>query len=152
MRARVPLGAALFFLLLAATLVITVLVVRARTPDLVLEVTDGLPTSLAPREEGSREREISFFVRESDPVARVAIVDDRERVVRTLDETVELVAGEQVAYSWDGRADGGGLARPGRYRLLVELPGEDREMIWPRRFTLDPPRSSTGAAPEEGTS
>ena len=39
-RARVSLGAALFFCLLAATLVAAVLVVRARTPDLVLEVTE----------------------------------------------------------------------------------------------------------------
>ena len=85
MRSRVPLGAALFFCLLAATLVVTVLVVRARTPDLVLEVTEGLPTSLAPLEQGAREREITFFVRESDPAARIAIVDDRERQVRTLD-------------------------------------------------------------------
>lgn len=153
MRFRVPLGATLFFLLLAATLVIAVFVVRARTPDLVLEVTDGLPTSLTPVVEGSRERQISFFVRESDPEARIAIVDDRERPVRTLDEQVELVVGEAVTYSWDGRADDGELARPGRYRLLVELPGEDREMIWPRRLTLgapvpadDPGESAEGAS------
>ena len=65
---------------------------------------------------------------------------------------VELVAGEQVTYSWDGRADGGELARPGRYRLLVELPGEDREMIWPRRFTLDPPQPTDDGDPGEGAS
>lgn len=153
MRFRVPLGATLFFLLLAATLVIAVFVVRARTPDLVLEVTDGLPTSLTPVVEGSRERQISFFVRESDPAARIAIVDGREKVVRTLDEMVELAADEEVTYSWDGRADDGAFARPGRYRLLVELPGEDREMIWPRRFTLDSPTPASDADESgEGTS
>ena len=45
---RVSLGAALLLCLLAATLVTAVLVVRARTPDLVLEVTE--PTIADPAE------------------------------------------------------------------------------------------------------
>ncbi len=132
MSRRVSLGAALFFILLAAVAVTAVLVVRARTPDLVLEVTHQ-PETL--RGEDAR---ISFFVREADGHARVAIVDGEEDVVRTLDDDVSLPAREEVTYVWDRSIDAGGLARPGRYRLLVALPSEDREMIWPRRITLLP--------------
>ena len=64
---------------------------------------------------------ITFFVRESDDHARVAIVDRSEDVVRTLDPDVELTEGEEVTYEWDRSTDAGGRARPGRYRLLVEL-------------------------------
>jgi hypothetical protein len=60
-------------------------------------------------------------------------------VVRTLDTGVELTAGDEVSYAWDGRTDSGGFAPSGRYRLLVELPDADREMVWPRRITLEAP-------------
>jgi FlgD Ig-like domain len=127
---RVSAGAVLFFVLLAAAVVAAVLVVRARTPDLVLEVTSQ-PSLIV-----DDDARISFFVRESDDRARVAIVDRNEDVVRTLDPAVELTEGEEVSYEWDRSTDAGGRAPPGRYRLLVELPSEDREMVWPRRMTL----------------
>ena len=133
-----PLGVALFFALLAATLIAAVLVVRARTPDLVLEVRHQ-PELLT-----GEDARITFFVRESDDHARVAIVDGHEDVVRTLDADVELSADEEVTYEWDRSTDDGGVAPPGRYRLLVELPSEDREMVWPRRMTL------IAAAPDSG--
>ena len=48
-------------------------------------------------------------------------------------------------YVWDGRGDDGEPAvPPGRYRLLVELPSEDREMVWPRRITSPPSPSDAG--------
>ena len=127
---RVPLGTVLFWILLAATVIAAVLVVRARTPDLVLEVTHQ-PATLS-----GDDARISFFVREADGHAKVAIVDSREDVVRTLDGDVSLTAGDEVSYVWDRSTDAGGDAPPGRYRLLVALPSEDREMIWPRRITL----------------
>jgi hypothetical protein len=138
---RVPLGVALFFVLLAATLVTAVLVVRARTPDLVLEVTEPPrddPAEFSPQS-GPPPHEvlIRFFVRESDGDALVGIVDSHEDIVRTLDSQVALTEGEPVTYTWDGRTDDGEIVVPGRYRLLVELPSEDREMIWPRRITVD---------------
>jgi len=136
---RVSVGAALFFCLLAASLVTAVLVVRARTPNLVLEVTDppaSDPASLRPGGPGPRTVPITFFVREDDDHALVAMVDSHEDIVRTLDPDVALVKRDPVTYVWDGRSDAGVDAAPGRYRLLVELPGEDREMIWPRRITL----------------
>lgn len=145
MNRRVTVGAVLFFCLLAATLVTAVLVVRARTPNLVLEVTEppaNNPASLQPAGPGPREVTITFFVRESDDHALVGIVDSHENVVRTLDADVALTRHDPVTYVWDGRTDAGGTAPPGRYRLLVELPGEGREMIWPRRITLLPPAES----------
>jgi hypothetical protein len=129
---RVSPGAALFFALLALTVVLAVLVVRARTPDLMLEVTHQ-PSTLT-----GNEARISFFVREGDEHARVAIVDGHEDTVRTLDSDVELAAGEEITYEWDRSTDAGTPAPPGRYRLEVALPSQDREMIWPRRITLVP--------------
>lgn len=132
MKDRVSLGAALFFALLGVTLVMAVLVVRARTPDLMLEVTRQ-PSTLT-----GDDARISFFVREGDEHARVAIVDSQEDIVRTLDGDVELGAGEEVSYEWDRSTDAGSPAPPGRYRLEVALPSQDREMVWPRRITLVP--------------
>ena len=142
---RVPLGAALFCCAVVATLLVAVLVVRARTPDLVLEVREppaDHPATIQPRgTEVPRQVKITFFVRESDSHARVAIVDSHENVVRTLDSDAALTDHQEVTYTWDGRTDAGGIAAPGRYRLAVDLPSEDREMIWPRRITLLLPAS-----------
>ena len=141
-KGRVTLGAALFFCALAATLVTAVIVVRARTPDLVLEVIDppaDEPASFTPGGPPPNDVSITFFVREDDGHALVGIVDSHENLVRTLDSDVALAKHRRVTYTWDGRTDEGDFARPARYRLLVELPSEDREMIWPRRITVLPP-------------
>jgi hypothetical protein len=144
---RVSLGAALFFCALVATLIAAVLVVRARTPDLVLEVTEPAasdPAEFAPGGPPPNEVPITFFVREDDGHALVGVVDSQEDLVRTLDGDVALSKHRRVTYTWDGRTDSGEFARPARYRLLVELPSEDRTMIWPRRITILP--SSAEAA------
>lgn len=138
LRGRVSLGAAIFLCLLAASLITGVLVLRARTPDLVLEVTDppaSEPAALVPGGEPGRVP-ITFFVREGDGDALVGIVDRREDLVRTLDSDVELTERDPVSYVWDGRDDEGEFVAPGRYRLVVELPSEDRRMVWPRRITV----------------
>ena len=134
------LGAILFFVLLAATLAAAVLVVRARTPDLVLEVTRWKPCTreLSPARPGNPGRvRVTFFVRESDDHALVRIVDSAERTVRTLDADRPLVAEEKVRYYWDGSTDAGKRAPPGLYRLGVTLPAHDRVMVWPRRIGVD---------------
>lgn len=156
MNGRVSLGAALFFILLTAAVTTAVLVIRARTPDLVLEVTYQCPPGENPKRctplfdpasaEGPRRIEIRFFVRESDGDAFVGIADSHENVVRTLDASVPLAADRAVSYVWDGRADDGELAPPGRYRLRVDLPGEDREMVWPRRIFLTDRTGGSGGA------
>jgi hypothetical protein len=137
---RVSLSTALFFVLLAAVLVTAILVVRARTPDLVLEVTSpaaGDDVVFSPiGGPPPHQVEITFFVREADDHALVAIVDSHEQIVRTLDSDVALAEREPVTYVWDGRNDSGDFVPPGRYRLRVDLPGADREMIWPHRFTV----------------
>jgi hypothetical protein len=137
--ARVSLGTAAFFALLGATLVVAVLVVRARTPDLVLEVISFEPSTrtIAPGPAAGPDTvRMTFFVREPDPAATVTIVDSRERTVRVLDSQRPLEVDETVSYVWDGRTNSGELAAPGRYRLGVELPRSDREMVWPDRITL----------------
>jgi hypothetical protein len=140
LRRPLVLGTVLFFVLLVGTVLTTVLVVRARTPDLVLEVTQppaSRPATLRAGGNPPRTVELTFFVRESDAHALVAIVDSEEDIVRTLDGDVGLAEDDPVTYTWDGRTDAGGVAPSGRYRLLVELPSEDRKMIWPRRITLE---------------
>lgn len=130
-------SAALFFILLAVTLAVAALVVRARTPDLVLEVTEIEPRELYLDAVGDPpETRISFFVREADPAAEVAIVNWANRPVRTLAAPVGLEADRRMIYRWDGRTDAGRRAMSGRYRLRVVLPNRDREMIWPRRITV----------------
>lgn len=137
---RLALGTVLFFALLAATLVTAILVVRARTPDLVLEVTEppaNANVSFSPiGGPPPHQVELTFFVREADDHALIAIVDSQEDIVRTLDADVALGKRDPVTYIWDGRTDAGDFAMAGRYRLRVDLPDGDREMIWPRRFTV----------------
>ena len=149
---RVPLGATLFFALLAIACALAVFVVRSRSPDLVLEVCAPNPdrelTFSPDATNGARKARLDFFVREPDPAAGVSIVDSQEEIVRTLDESVALDAGEdhRVTYDWNGRNDEGVFVAEGRYRLRVDLPEHDREMIWPKRlvFSSDPAAAGRG--------
>ena len=129
---------ALFVTLFAAALVAAALVVGTRSPELVLEVSK-LQDRITPNGDGVRdEAEIAFFVRESDPDASVSIVGRDLEPVRTLAPEVALDAGERVTYVWDGRDDEGRVAPAGRYRLRVELPNRERDMVFPRRIELEP--------------
>jgi hypothetical protein len=133
-------AALIFFAVLAATLAIAVLVVRARSPDLALEVTRWKPCTreLSSMAEGEAGRvRITFFIRENEEHALVRIVDSEERTVRTLDADLALAAREKARYYWDGTDDEGETVRPGLYRLGVTLPAHDREMVWPRRIGVD---------------
>lgn len=128
---------ALFVILFVAALVATGLVVASRSPDLVLEVP-VLPSKFSPRGDGKPDvAAITFFVRESDQAAEVSIVGRDLRQTRTLDESVHLSADEPVTYTWDGRMDSGQFAPPGRYRLRVVLPSQERDMVFPKRIRLD---------------
>ena len=133
---RAALGTTLFIALFAVTLVVSVLVVRERDPDLVLEVTEK-PFVL--RTDDATPRPIRFFVRHSDRDASIEILDEDGDVVRTLARDVELVDGREVTYSWDGRDDRGRIVPPESYYLRVELSEADRSMIWPKRIEVDPP-------------
>ena len=129
-------AAALFAVLFAGALVVTALVLASRTSNLVLEVTSQ-PEKFTPEGPGEPdEAEITFFVRESDPDAEVYIVGRNLRQTRTLEESIDLTADEEVTVVWDGEMDSGQMAPSGRYRLRVVLPNQDRDMVYPKRIRL----------------
>jgi hypothetical protein len=133
---RISKAAALFVALLVASLVATGVVVHSRTPELVLEVR-RLPEKISPDGDGERDvARIRFFVRETDPHARVEIVGRDLAQIRTLDADAALEADDSVTYVWDGTTDAGAKAPVGRYRLRVVLPDHDRDMVFPKRIDL----------------
>ena len=129
------LGPALLVALLIGTLIAGALVYQARTPDLALEVTN-----LRPCLDRGKTVRIEFFVRFDEPAATVGLVAAGQVPVRTLASPVPLRAGEEVAYEWDGRDDQGKPVPRGRYRLRVVLPDQGRDMIYPTKLTVTPPR------------
>jgi FlgD Ig-like domain len=137
---RASVGAALFFALLAVSLAAAVLVVRARDPDLALEVA-RLTRQFRPPEETAR---ISFFVRESEEHAYISIVDEDDEPVKTLDSR-PLEDGQRVTYHWDGRGQDGELVAPESYYLRVLLPERERDMIWPKRIKVFAPSEPADA-------
>lgn len=126
------LGSLLLVLLLLASLVSGILVLRARTPDLALEVTELERSVTRGEESGS----FTFFVRFDEPDATIEIVGRNKARARTLADGVELVAGRRISCMWDGRDDQGMLVEPGRYRVRVLLPGQGRDMVYPRRIEV----------------
>jgi hypothetical protein len=130
------LGTRLFAAILVASLIATALVVRARTPDLMLEVPKRTK-HFNPDGDGRGDyARITYFVRESDPSATVQIVGENLRVARTFLSGEPLRADRRYTLTWDGRRDSGGPAPRGRYRLRVILPSVDRDMVFPRRIEL----------------
>ena len=138
MRSRVPpLGALLLLAVLAASVGVAAYVYHARTPDLALEAT--LQRKFAPSPGGNGEQgEITYFVRYDEPHATVQIVGRNKMLVRTIGDDIPLRDGEEMTFSWDGLDDDGEPVLPGRYRLRVILPSADRDMVFPRRITLEP--------------
>jgi hypothetical protein len=126
----------LFVALLVASVFTAAAVLHARTPDLALQVT-RFTTEVSPQGHGPKHAaRMRFFVRESDPDATVQIVGPDVEVVRTLYRG-PLVANRPVSFTWNGRNGKGGLPNPDhRYRLRVILPGQDRDMVYPRRIAL----------------
>jgi hypothetical protein len=132
-------GPVLFVGLVVASVLTTAVVLHARTPDLALQVT-RFPTKISPQGQGpkrvARVARMRFFVRESDADATVQIVGPHVKVVRTLYRGA-LVANRPVTFIWNGRNGEGTVPNPHhRYRLRVILPGQDRDMVYPRRIAL----------------
>ncbi|HYH60451.1 MAG TPA: hypothetical protein VD766_01155 [Solirubrobacterales bacterium] len=127
------LGAAALVALLIVSLALGIFVFRARTPDLALEVT-SFPKELD--EKGLAE--ITFFVRFDEPGAKVEVVGRDQVIARTLAPSIALNEDEPVTCAWDGLDDDGGKVEPGRYRLRVTLPGQERVMVFPRRLDVQP--------------
>lgn len=124
------LGAVGLVALLVASLILGLYVYRARTPDLALEVTNF------PQTFEDDTVSIDFFVRFDEPEATVEIVGRDQVIVKTLDSALPLESEETVRCVWDGTTDDGETVPPGRYRLRVALPSEDREMVFPRRIKV----------------
>ena len=124
----------LFAALLVAAVVVAGVVVHARTPKLELEVL-SIPHTFSPNGDGQRDTaRIAFYVRDSDPHARVQIVGPNRQVIRTLYRG-PLVAYRHENFTWNGRTSGGRLANPhDGYRLRVVLPGQDRDMVYPTQI------------------
>jgi hypothetical protein len=66
----------------------------------------------------------------------VQIIRPGGRVVLTLARDEFLKRYKIHTYFWDGRQRGGGVARPGRYKLRVTLLGEDRVLVLPGAIRL----------------
>lgn len=115
----------------------TGVVVHARTPKLELEVLQIPKNPFSPNGDGSHDRaKIAFYVRDSDPHARVQIVGPENVVIRTLYRG-PLAAYDHFTFSWNGRTDSGRLASPHEgYRLRVILPGQGRDMVYPTQIRL----------------
>jgi hypothetical protein len=112
-------------------------VVHARTPKLELEVVHIPQKPFSPDGDGHRDfATIKFYVRDSDPHAKVQLVGPHRQVIRTLYRG-PLVAYERVSFRWNGRTSSGHLANPNQgYRLRVVLPGQDRDMVYPTQIRL----------------
>lgn len=96
-----------------------------------------LPRKISPNGDERRDTaRIRFFVRDSDPDATVQIVGPRREPVSTLYRG-PLTADEPVRFIWNGRTGTGSLADPrNRYRLRVDLPSQDRDMVYPQQIAL----------------
>ena len=127
------LGAFALVGLLIVSLVLGILVLRARTPDLALEVT-SFPQEL----DGTGGAEIVFFVRFDESEATIEIVGRDQVVARTLAAPIALSTEMPIRCEWDGLDDDGEKVGPGRYRLRVTLPGQGRVMVFPKRLDVQP--------------
>jgi hypothetical protein len=148
-RRRASLGPVLFVLLLAAALASAALVVRAKTPDLMVEVTklpgeihrpftgERIKHGFSPDGDGRRDvAHIALFIRADEPHATIELIDSSGEVVRTLAPDVPLRADQRIQLTWNGRTDQGLPAPTGPYQLRVVLPGLDREAVDPRHIVI----------------
>ncbi|CAN5435525.1 hypothetical protein BH10ACT11_BH10ACT11_05780 [soil metagenome] len=132
------LGGALLLLLLVASVGAAAYVYHARTPDLALQAK-LLDRKFAPSANGEGQRSrIAYFVRFNEPHATIELVGRDKTLVRTIGDDVPLRKDDRQLYRWNGLDDEGELAAPGAYRLRVILAGHDRDMIFPRRITVEP--------------
>jgi hypothetical protein len=142
-------GAAVFALLVAATLAAFAWSQRLKRDPLVLDrVTFGTPKSRAftPNRDCRFDRiRIRFRVTRSDR-AHVQIVKPGGKLVVTLARDTYLKRYRFFTFYWDGRVRNDGTAAPGRYKLRVKLLGQDRVLVpggvmplheAPRRPTAD---------------
>jgi hypothetical protein len=127
---------AIFALTVVATIAAFAYAQRLKREPLILDrVTLGTPTkrvgnpaAFTPNGDCVFDRgRIRFRITRSDS-GNVEIVDPEGRLVRTIVSERFLKRYRFFTFYWSGRANGGELARPGRYKLRVDLLGEDRTL------------------------
>lgn len=154
LRERFSPAAVVFALLVLATLAAFAYSQRAKREPLVLDrVTfvapphrKGTPKvhSFTPNGDCRRDRIRIKFRTTISGRGTVQVVKPGGRVVYTLARDEFLKRYSFHVYYWDGRQRGGGTAKPGRYKLRVEL-GSDRTLVTPGTIRLHP-------APKDGKS
>jgi hypothetical protein len=78
--------------------------------------------------------------------ATVQVVKPGGKVVVTLARDQLLARYHFHTFFWDGRRRGGGIARPGRYKLRVKLLGQERTLVPPGVIRLHrAPRTAKSA-------
>jgi hypothetical protein len=140
-RSRRASAAAVFALLVIATLAAFAWAQRLKRDPLVLDkvtfVAVPVPRDpstprvdrFTPNGDCRNDRmRIRFRTTVSDD-GTVQVVKPGGRVVVTLARDTFLKRYHFHTFYWDGRQRGGGIARPGRYKLRVKLLGEDRTLV-----------------------
>jgi hypothetical protein len=149
-------AAVVFALLVLATLAAFAWAQRAKRDPLVLDRVTyaAVPSpnpeapvhSFNPKDACRFNRmRIRFRTTVSDQ-GTVQIVKPGGRVVITLARDTFLKRYHFHTFYWDGRQRGGGVARPGRYKLRVKLLGEGRTLVPPGVIRL---RRGPRVAPSE---
>ncbi|MBK5220573.1 MAG: hypothetical protein JJE35_12440 [Thermoleophilia bacterium] len=127
-------AAVVFALLILATVAAFAWSQRLKRDPLVLDrVTIGTKQSRGFTPNGDCRFDavrIRFRTTVSDH-GTVQVIKPGGRVVVTLARDEFLKRYTFHVYYWDGRQRGGGIARPGRYKLRVTLFGEDRILVPP---------------------
>lgn len=154
--ARLSPPAVVFALLVLATLAAFAYAQRVKRDPLVVDrvsfVAAPVPAEKAKRVHNnftpngdcrSDRIRLRFRTTVSDD-GNVQIVKPGGKVVLTLAREKFLKRYHFHTYYWDGRQRGGGIARPGRYKLRVTLLGEDRVLVLQGAIKLHPAKPSPG--------
>lgn len=122
----------LFAVLLLATLAAFVLVEDERdhpkiierdtvTPPYAEVCPDRLPSLMA----------VEFTITRGEAHATVVVVDDKDRLVKTLASDIELADDSRQEFEWDATDADGNPVPPGRYRIRLQLGDLDRDLPLP---------------------
>lgn len=155
-RRRVNAAALVFALLVLATVAAFAWAQRVKRDPLVLDKVTYVAVPVlhpkhpihpfTPNGDCRNDRlRIRFRTTRSDH-GTVQVVKPNGRVVVTLARDTFLKRYHFHTFIWDGRQRGGGIAPPGRYKLRVELLGQERVLVPPGSIHLHPsPRSPATA-------
>ncbi len=120
---------------------------EARQRGEVLDLVEVTPRAIDGSGDG-RVR-IEWRQRRSSDDAVVRIIDTADDPVRTLLDGGSLEGGDTLqVFRWNGRADSGRFADPGRYRVEILLRDQDREIV-PEQGLIRLQRSKAPPGPGE---